>query len=196
MSERQSGSRTRAADTAGGAAASVAGDDQRSLAPTRGATPRGATLIAVGAAQPGVGKSIVASNLAAAIAGLGRQVVLVDFDPHSPRQHALFGLEPPAGGLTAWLERKRIRRDELARATSVRNLRLLPNIEPADTPLSSGRRRAIVDELYDLETRHRRRRGHRQRQPRRPVRMSSGRARCGCWSRRAHRRRWKRRTRS
>ncbi len=113
---------------------------------------RGATLIAVGAAQPGVGKSIVASNLAAAIAGLGRQVVLVDFDPHSPRQHALFGLEPPAGGLMAWLERKRIRRDELARATSVRNLRLLPNIEPADTPLSAGRRRAIVDELYDLET--------------------------------------------
>ena len=113
---------------------------------------RGATLIAIGAAQPGVGKSIVASNLAAAIAGLGRQVVLVDFDPHSPRQHALFGLEPPAGGLTAWLERKRIRRDELARATSVRNLRLLPNIEPADTPLSAGRRRAIVDELYDLET--------------------------------------------
>ena len=113
---------------------------------------RGASLIAVGAAQPGVGKSIVAANLAAAIAGLGRQVVLVDFDPHSPRQHALFGLDSPAGGLAAWLERKRIRRDEPARATSVRNLRLLPSIEPADTPLLAGRRYAIVQELYELDS--------------------------------------------
>jgi len=112
----------------------------------------GATLIAVGAAQPGVGKSIVASNLAAAIAGLGRQVVLVDFDAQSPRQHALFGVDSPAGGLAAWLERKRIRRDEPARTTSVRNLRLLPSIDPADAPLSAARRRAIVDELYDLES--------------------------------------------
>jgi MinD-like ATPase involved in chromosome partitioning or flagellar assembly len=113
---------------------------------------RGASLIAVGAAQPGVGKSIVACNLAAAIAGLGRQVVLVDLDPSSPRQHALFGLDSPPGGLAAWLERKRILRDEPARATSVRNLRLLPSIEPADATLSAGRRRAIVDELYDLES--------------------------------------------
>ena len=112
---------------------------------------RGASLIAVGAAQPGVGKSIVAANLAAAIAGLGRQVVLVDFDPRAPRQHALFGLDSPAGGLAAWLERKRVNRDEPARATSVRNLRLLPNIERAETPPTAAERRAIVEELYGLE---------------------------------------------
>ena len=113
---------------------------------------RRASIIAVGAAQPGVGKSIVAANLAAAIAGLGRQVILVDFDLHAPRQHALFGLDSPPGGLGAWLERKRIRRDEPARATAVRNLRLLPRIEPSESAQTTARRAAIVEELYDLES--------------------------------------------
>ena len=128
---------------------------------------------AVGAAQPGVGKSIVASNLAAAIAGPGTAGGAGRPRPWlAAPARPLFGLDPPAGGLAAWLERKRARRDELAaRHDAVRNLRLLPSIEPAVAPLSAGRRRAIVDELYDLETDDRRRRGHRQRQPRRPVRM-------------------------
>ena len=50
------------------------------------------TVIAVGAAERGMGKSIVASNLAASIAGLGRRVVLVDLDFRAPRQHTLFGV--------------------------------------------------------------------------------------------------------
>ena len=74
----------------------------------------------------GMGKSIVACNLAASIAGLGRRVVVVDLDFRAPRQHSLFGVAPPEGGLQAWLERKRERRDELAPQTPVRNLRLLP----------------------------------------------------------------------
>src|SRR5262245_23048708 len=38
------------------------------------------TIIAVASAAPGVGQSVVACNLAASIAGLGRRVVLVDLD--------------------------------------------------------------------------------------------------------------------
>ena len=67
--------------------------------PPLGQTPltgrRAPRVIAVGAALPGVGKSVVASNLAVAIAGLGRQVVVVDLDLGAPRQHALFGVAAP-----------------------------------------------------------------------------------------------------
>src|SRR5215471_13554231 len=84
------------------------------------------TIIAVGAAESGLGKSVVVSNLAASIAGLGRRVVIVDLDFRAPRQHALFGVPTPEGGLEAWVERRRDRRDELAATTPVRNVRLLP----------------------------------------------------------------------
>ena len=72
--------------------------------PPLGQTPltgrRAPRLIAVGAALPGLGKSVVASNLAVAMAGLGRQVTLVELDAAAPRQHALFGIDPrPKAGV-------------------------------------------------------------------------------------------------
>ena len=60
-------------------------------------TRRMPTIIAVAAAPPGMGKSIVACNLAASIAGLGRRVVVVDLDFRAPRQHTLFGITSPTG---------------------------------------------------------------------------------------------------
>jgi len=119
------------------------------------------TMIAVGSAEPGLGKSVVVSNLAASIAGLGRRVVVVDLDFRSPRQHTLFGVKSPDGGLQRWLERKRDRRDEPAQQTRVRNLRLLPSpvsmtdaAGPADSTDMRVRdqRLALVQELTDLDS--------------------------------------------
>jgi flagellar biosynthesis protein FlhG len=113
-------------------------------------TQRLPLIVAVGAAQAGMGKSIVVSNLAAAIAGLGRRVVVVDLDFRAPRQHALFGVDAD-GGLESWLERKRTRQDEPGRATPVRNLRLLPSATPG-SPMPLEQRRALLRELYDLDS--------------------------------------------
>jgi len=110
------------------------------------------TVIAVASAAPGMGKSIVVCNLAASIAAMGRRVVVVDLDFRAPRQHMLFGLSSPDGGIEAWLERKRARRDELAQMTSVRNLRLLPcTVSPAGPP-PLEQRRALMRELTDLDS--------------------------------------------
>jgi MinD-like ATPase involved in chromosome partitioning or flagellar assembly len=109
------------------------------------------TFIAIGAAARGMGASIVASNLAAAIAGLGKRVVVVDLDFRAPRQHSLFGVKSPEGGLEAWLERKRARRDEAPQATRVRNLRLLP-CTTGDAPPPREQRQALVRELIDLDS--------------------------------------------
>jgi MinD-like ATPase involved in chromosome partitioning or flagellar assembly len=110
------------------------------------------TIIAVGAAEPGMGKSVVACNLAASIAGMGRRVVVVDLDFRAPRQHLLFGVPSPRGSLDGWLERKRARQDEVAQATNVRNLRLLPCAAPAAGPPPLEQRRALIGELHDLDS--------------------------------------------
>jgi len=109
------------------------------------------TFIAIGAAARGMGTSIVASNLAAAIAGLGKRVVVVDLDFRAPRQHSLFGVKSPEGGLEAWLERKQARRDEAPQATRVRNLRLLP-CTAGNAPPPRETRQALVRELIDLDS--------------------------------------------
>jgi flagellar biosynthesis protein FlhG len=94
-------------------------------------------LIAIGAAVPGVGKSVVASNLAVAVAGLGRQVVVVDLDLRAPRQHALFGVAPPNG--------------ETERATGIRNVRLWPGASRMTSAPDAASRRRIVLELAALD---------------------------------------------
>jgi len=109
------------------------------------------TIVAVGAAESGLGRSVVASNLAASIAGLGRRVVVVDLDFRAPRQHAMFGVPAPDGGLEAWLERKRARRDELAQPTPVRNVRLLPCAAAPGAPPPLEARQAFMRELHDLD---------------------------------------------
>ncbi|HEY6477384.1 MAG TPA: PilZ domain-containing protein [Polyangia bacterium] len=93
-------------------------------------------VIAVGAALPGAGKSVVASNLAVAIAGLGRQVVLVDLDLGAPRQHALFGVQQPA---------------DVERPTGVRNVKLWPAATALGRARDDDARRAVIDGLSRVD---------------------------------------------
>jgi MinD-like ATPase involved in chromosome partitioning or flagellar assembly len=93
-------------------------------------------VIAVGAALPGVGKSVVASNLAVAIGGLGRQVALVDLDVGAPRQHELFGVQPPG---------------DFERPSGVRNVKLWPAANTLGRARDEETRRAVIDGLGRLD---------------------------------------------
>ena len=108
--------------------------------PPLGQTPltgrRAPRVIAVGAALPGVGKSVVASNLAVAIGGLGRQVVVVDLDVGAPRQHALFGVAAA---------------QEAERQTGVRNVRLWPAARLLERAGDAQSRRGFIDGLGQLD---------------------------------------------
>ena len=108
--------------------------------PPLGQTPltgrRAPRVIAVGAALPGVGKSVIASNLAVAIGGLGRQVVIVDLDLGSPRQHALFGVQAAR---------------DVERQTGVRNVRLWPVAAQLEGASDAQARRAVIDSLGLLD---------------------------------------------
>lgn len=106
------------------------------LGPAPLAGRRAPRVIAVGAAAPGVGKSVVASNLAVAMAGLGRQVALVDLDAASPRQHALFGVAAPEQG---------------ERPTPVRNLRVMRASDELRAASTTDSRRAALDRAAEVD---------------------------------------------
>ncbi len=78
-------------------------------------------VIAVGGGRGGVGKTLLAVNLAVYLAQLGRNVVLVDADPYGANQHSMLGLHQPPMALP-----EQLREGTPPVATSVPGLKLLP----------------------------------------------------------------------
>ncbi len=90
----------------------------------------GKKIIAVGGGKGGVGKSVVACNLAVGLAQRGTDVVLVDADLGAPNLHTLLGIERPHGSLNDLLgDRSRHLADVLT-PTSIPGLRLACGAAP------------------------------------------------------------------
>lgn len=73
-----------------------------------------AILISVASGKGGVGKSVVAANLALALAKTGRQVLLADLDVGGADAHILLGELNPLFTLTDFLEKRVTRLEEVA----------------------------------------------------------------------------------
>ena len=82
-------------------------------------------IVTVGGGKGGVGKSIVALNLAAALAQQGKRVVIADMDLGAANQHLLLGLSDPGPGLQALLDKSVEEAKDCLTETAVPNLRLL-----------------------------------------------------------------------
>jgi flagellar biosynthesis protein FlhG len=93
-----------------------------SIAPQKAAR---SCIITVGGGKGGVGKSIVALNLAAVLAQDGHHVVIADMDLGAANQHLLLGLPNPAMGLQDLLDRSVKEAKNCLTETPVPNLRLL-----------------------------------------------------------------------
>jgi flagellar biosynthesis protein FlhG len=126
------------------------------------AAPRGVRrVIAVGGGRGGVGKSIVATNLAVYLAQLGRSVVLVDADPVGAELHALLGLDssvatPSAPPAQPAPDGARDEDDEAALETiptTVPGLALLPQTYRAGStiPTRPGRKAHFVEAVRKLD---------------------------------------------
>lgn len=79
----------------------------------------------VTSAWPGEGKTTVAANLSAAIAQLGRDVVLISADLRSPHAHSFFGLGNEQG--LGQVLTGEVTLEEALRETSIPHLRILPS---------------------------------------------------------------------
>src|SRR6186713_224402 len=113
--------------------------------------PRGVRrVVAVGGGRGGVGKSIVAVNLAVYLAQLGRSVMLVDADPVGAELHALLGLEVPSPVAASDAEDE----SELEGVpTAVPGLLLLPQTYRAGStsPTRPGRKAHFVEAVRKLD---------------------------------------------
>jgi MinD-like ATPase involved in chromosome partitioning or flagellar assembly len=85
----------------------------------------GGRIISVGGAKGGAGKSVIAANLAVALAQEGRRVVLADLDLGAASQHLLLGVQNSRPGVRALLEGTAADVQEALTPTDVPNLSLL-----------------------------------------------------------------------
>ncbi len=83
-----------------------------------GRPPRSLTFVS---AEPGEGKTTVASNLSISLAQLGKRVLLIDGDMRRPCVHKLFNIEENSGGLVTFLTGEE-GWSHLVRPTGVANL--------------------------------------------------------------------------
>ena len=113
--------------------------------------PRGVRrVVAVGGGRGGVGKSVVAVNLAVYLAQLGRSVMLVDADPVGAELHTLLGLEVRAPLSAPDAEEE----SEFASVpTAVPGLSLLPQAYRAGStsPTRPGRKAHFVEAVRKLD---------------------------------------------
>jgi flagellar biosynthesis protein FlhG len=91
-------------------------------AESAGSAPR---LIAVGGGKGGVGKTMVAANVAAALAAAGQRVVAVDTDLEGANLHTLLGVPSPRTSLAAFVARRELDLARLLVETPIPGLRLL-----------------------------------------------------------------------
>jgi polysaccharide biosynthesis transport protein len=113
-----------------------------------GRPPRSLTFVS---AEPGEGKTTVASNLSISLAQLGKRVLLIDGDMRRPCVHKLFNMEAHSAGLVNYLTGEE-EWPALTRPTGITNLDCLvcgpvpPN--PSEL-LSSDRMQSLVREAME-----------------------------------------------
>ena len=87
--------------------------------------PKGPRIWAIGGGKGGVGKSVIATNLAATLAGAGKKVVLVDADLGGANLHTLLGVPNPKTSLSDFISKKVPNLSDVMSSTTVENLWLV-----------------------------------------------------------------------
>ncbi|RMG12490.1 MAG: hypothetical protein D6729_16455 [Deltaproteobacteria bacterium] len=110
-------------------------------------------IVAVGGGKGGVGKSVVASNLAIAMAQAGRRVVLLDADLGAANLHTLFGITRPARCLAGFLSRAQESLEEVRIHTAVPGLDLIPGAGavPGVANPGWGRKQRLLRHIRSLD---------------------------------------------
>lgn len=108
--------------------------------------------IAITSPSPGDGKSIVASNLAIAMAQAGQKVLLMDADLRKSRQHEIFEVESKHGLVSVLTERLPF--DQAIRSGVVGTLDLIPCGEHPSNPVELLNNEYFAELLEELKKRY------------------------------------------
>ncbi|OHD16423.1 MAG: hypothetical protein A2087_11080 [Spirochaetes bacterium GWD1_61_31] len=111
-----------------------------------------AIILPIASGKGGVGKTVFTANLGAALAGLGKTVILVDLDLGGANLHTCLGVrnKHPGVGSIIWKKQKRL--EELVVPTEVERLFLVPgdNLLPGTANLDFFTKRRIIKEIGEL----------------------------------------------
>lgn len=111
-------------------------------------------IIPVASGKGGVGKSLVAANLAVALAQAGQRVVLADLDLGASNLHLVLGIHAPSKGIGTFLNNTKMDFSQVISRTDVRGLRFIPGDQemPGLANLKTFQRNALVRRLLALES--------------------------------------------
>lgn len=104
-------------------------------------------ILAVGGGKGGVGKSLVSTNLAVALAKTGARVTMLDADLGAPNLHTMFGILRPQRTVEDFLSARTSNIDEVALPTQVAGLKLICGAEGAlgsARPSFEGKQRLLA----------------------------------------------------
>jgi len=110
-------------------------------------------IIPIASGKGGVGKSLVAANMAVAFAQAGKSVVLADLDLGASNLHLVLGHHSPQMGIGTFLNNTKSNFADVIAETDVRGLRFIPgdNEIPGTANLSMPQRKALVRKLLALK---------------------------------------------
>jgi flagellar biosynthesis protein FlhG len=111
-------------------------------------------IIPIASGKGGVGKSLIAANLAVAFAQAGRRVILADLDLGASNLHLVIGHQAPQIGIGTFLNDTRSDFSKLIAETDVPGLRFIPGDTeiPGTANLKIFQRQALVRRLLALDT--------------------------------------------
>ena len=116
-------------------------------------SPSDTRVISVGGGKGGVGKSLVSTNLAVALAQAGHEVVLCDLDLGAANLHLMLGVTRPKAGISALLSSDGVLEESLTE-TDIPRLRLLAGtgVTVAAANISHAQKLRMIRKLRGLSS--------------------------------------------
>ncbi|MDR0382816.1 MAG: P-loop NTPase [Spirochaetaceae bacterium] len=110
-------------------------------------------IIPIASGKGGVGKSLVAANLAVVFARSGKRVTLADLDLGASNLHLIIGHQKPGGSIGMFLNNPKIDFSALAAETDIPNLRFIPGDSeiPGAATLKISQRNQLIRRLLALD---------------------------------------------
>jgi flagellar biosynthesis protein FlhG len=110
-------------------------------------------ILPIGSGKGGVGKSLLATNLAIALAEAGKTVVLADLDLGASNIHTMLGMRSVEHGIGTFLSSGKLPFQEIILATEYEGLSFIPGDAeiPGMANLKAPQKRRLVKNLASLE---------------------------------------------
>lgn len=110
-------------------------------------------IVPIAGGKGGVGKSLVAANIAIALAQQGKRVVLVDLDLGGSNLHLILGIRGSSPSLGSFLGDKKQKFESIIQETDIRNLRFIPGDAeiPGLANINSSQKKSLIRRLSRLD---------------------------------------------